>query len=144
MKTSFFKIDELSLGTKGLVFVGEKIIIYRRDDKTNLFPLHLDVPGGGKDSDETPYQTFKREVFEEFGLKLKIKDIVYYRRYPSVIEKGKFGWYAVAKLDESQSKKIVFGDEGTDFMLMTVEEFLDKKDAWPVQQERARDYILNN
>lgn len=137
----FFRPDPLGVGTKGLVFIGNDTLIYRRDNKADKYPLHLDVPGGGKEGDETPFETFRREVYEEFRLNITESDIVYFRRYPSIFEEGKFGWYAVVKLPAKVKSQIVMGEEGIDYSLMPLEEFLKKQDAWPVYQQRAADYL---
>ena len=136
----FFKGDGNFVGTKGLVFVGSNVLVYRRDEKAPKYPLHMDVPGGGAEPNETPFETFKREVKEEFGLHIAEDKIVYSRRYQGTINLTEFGWYAVAKLPEVFADKIVFGDEGVDYSLMSVGDFLELKDAWPTYQERARDY----
>lgn len=136
-----FRYDPLSAGTKGLVFIGDDALLYRRDERAKQFPLHLDVPGGGPEAKETPFATFQREVKEEFGLEINKNDIVYARKYPSVFEKGKFGYFTVAKLPKEAKKLITFGDEGLEYLLMPVEQYLARKDAWPVYQDRAADYI---
>lgn len=137
----FFKFDELTLGTKGLVYIGEKVLIYRRDDKTPKFPLVLDVPGGKNEPDETPFETFAREVKEEFGLIITKDDISYVRRYPSVYEDGRFAWFAVAKLPATQEKNVTFGDEGLRYQLMNIDDYMNANDAWELYQERTRDYL---
>ena len=137
----FFKNDHEFDGTKGLVFVGDEIIIYRRDSNTTLFPFFLDVPGGVRESSETPFETFKREVKEEFGLELQAEHITYSRRYTNNIEPPVFTWFAVAKLPIEFKHRIQFGDEGINYTLMSIEEFLKCKDAIPIHQERTVDYI---
>ncbi len=138
--SDFFKGDDNFAGTKGLVFIGDKILIYRRDAKASKYPLHLDVPGGGTEPGETPFDTFKREVKEEFGLDLTAEQIVYSRRYQSSLNVNEFGWYAVAKLPQELVDHIKFGDEGLEYSLMPLSEFLKRKDAWPAYQQRAEDY----
>lgn len=136
----FFKGDDNFAGTKGLVFVGDRIIVYRRDEKAPKYPLHLDVPGGGAEPNETPFDTFRREVKEEFGLVIKPHQVVYSRRYKSSLNPNEFGWYAVAKLPENRQNKIIFGDEGLEYSLITLDDFLQRQDAWPAYQKRAADY----
>ena len=58
-------------GAKGLVYIGNEILVYRRDNNTNSEPLKLDLPGGGRDGNESAFETFSREVMEEFGLEIK-------------------------------------------------------------------------
>lgn len=143
----FFKEDDNFVGTKGLVFIGDKVLIYRRDAKAPKYPLYLDVPGGGAEPNETPFETFKREVEEEFGLNITAEQIVYSRRYQSSLNAKEFGWYAVARLPIDQVDVIKFGDEGLEYLLMTLDEFLKQDDAWPIYQKRAEDYVnhlMNN
>lgn len=137
---NFFETDALAVGTKGLVFVGQNILVYRRDENAPIAPLLIDVPGGGAERDETPFETFKREVAEEFGLNIRKKDIVYAKRYKSVFENGKFGWFAVAMLPAAKKSSILFGDEGLGYSLITLEDFLKLEDAWPIYQKRAKEY----
>lgn len=139
----FFKVDPLAVGTKGLVFIGDDVLLYRRDNEAPKYPLHIDVPGGGAEKGETPFETYKREVKEEFGLEITEENIVYSKRYESIFEKGKFGWYAVAKLSNEARSEITFGDEGLEYMLMPLKDFLDRDDAWPVYQQRAADYAAS-
>ncbi len=137
---SFFKYDPQTMGAKGVVLIGDKVLCYRRDDKTDLYPLYIDLPGGGPEPGETPFDTFKREVKEEFDLEIKPEHIVYEKTYPSKIQKGKYAHFPVAKLPSSAEKDIKFGPEGLEYLLLSFEEFVSRKDVWPVLQDRAKDY----
>jgi len=136
-----YKYDSNSIGTKGLVFIGDNLLVYRRDANTTSYPLHLDLPGGGAEGTETPFDTFKREVFEEFGLKIEPENIVYMRRYPSVLRPGMSACFPVAKLSSEAEADIKFGHEGLGYMLMPITEYVVRTDAWPIFQERAVDYM---
>lgn len=136
-----FRQDHQVDGAKGLVFIGDKIIVYRRDTHTAVHPLELDLPGGGGEEGECPFDTFKREVREEFGLELTPRDIVYARRYPSTIKPGRFGYYLVAKLPPKAQKQITFGNEGVGYLLLTPEEYVVRNDAWSLFQARTVDYL---
>jgi 8-oxo-dGTP pyrophosphatase MutT (NUDIX family) len=63
----FFKRDLKADGAKGLILIGSRMLVYRRDNKTKIYPLHIDLPGGGIEEGETPFEGFKREVKEEFN-----------------------------------------------------------------------------
>ena len=136
-----YTYDSNSIGSKGLVFVGDNVLVYRRDTKTASHPLELDLPGGGPKGMETPFQTFKREVAEEFGLCIEPADIVYARRYPSAMLPGMSAYFPVAKLSSEAEIDIKFGDEGLEFMLMPIEEYVARTDAWPIFQARTVDYM---
>lgn len=137
-----FKRDPKTGGSKGLVFIGDKILVYRRDGNTNNFPHCIDLPGGGPESNETPFENFKREVKEEFSLDINPEHVVYFNVYPSSIESGKVTYFPVVKLPESESKNIKLGNEGLEYLLMSTEEFLGLKDlAWPHMKERVVDYL---
>lgn len=138
----FYKQDPHSIGSKGLVFVGDMILVYRRSEDTDRYPLKVDLPGGGPEPGETPFDTFKREVNEEFGLDISKEDIVWARKYRSSDNKSKFAYYPVAKLPSSAETDIKFGDEGIACWLMPLEKYIKLEDAaWPVLQRRAEDYL---
>ncbi|HSW79282.1 MAG TPA: NUDIX domain-containing protein [Candidatus Saccharimonadales bacterium] len=139
----FFKVDPLQSGTKGIIFVGDMMLVCRRDDKTDHFPLKLDFPGGGSELNESPFDTFKREAMEEFGLKIKPSDIIYFRKYPSTLFPGKNTYFPVAKLPVTERNNVTFGGEGTEWLLMSVQEYLHNTDAVPFLAERTRDYLEN-
>lgn len=136
-----YKYDSKSIGSKGLVFIGDKVLVYRRDTKTDIHPLELDLPGGGPEGRETPFETFKREVCEEFGLTIEPADIVYARRYPSTMRPGMSAYFPVAKLPSDTETLIKLGDEGLEFLLMPIMEYVARTDAWPIFQARAVDYM---
>lgn len=144
-KIQFAEIDQPdphSLGTKGLVFVGDEVIVYRRSDDAPRYAGRIDVPGGAKEGDETPFQTFRREVQEEFGLHIERKQVVYARAYEQLDGQTR-GWYLVAQLPAASKDDIVFGDEGSGYMTMPLDHFLAlaEDDVWPAYQHRAKDFV---
>lgn len=139
-KDTFNKNADFS-GSKGLLYIGEKLLVYRRDGKTDKFPFYIDLPGGGRAGDESPFETFRREVSEEFGLIIERRQVVYARKYPSIDKKHGFGYFVVAKLPAAEENNIHFGTEGDDYFLMAPTEYLLRTDAWPVYQQRTADYF---
>lgn len=138
-----FNVVEFS-GAKGLVFIGEKFIVYRRDDTTKNSPGLLDLPGGGREGGETPFETFKREVKEEFGVTISENDILASYRKDSMVNLGTKSFFIVTKPLGITVKDIVFGNEGTEWMLMVPEEFIQRSDGIERQQKRVGKYLMGN
>ena len=129
-------------GCKIALFCGDKLLTILRDDKENIpWPNMWELPGGGREGDESPFECAAREVFEELGIRLT-KDCLLWRKvYPSVLFEGKESVFLVGKLAQEQFDKIVFGDEGQSYKLMSIDEFLDSDKVVPQLQDRVRDYI---
>ena len=137
----FFIYDPLTAGSKGLVFIGNKVLVYRRDNNTKLYPLYIDLPGGGLEPNETPFETFEREVYEEFGLKIHKEDITYVKKYPGVTDTSKYAYFPVAKLPEEAEKKIKFGNEGLEYMVLELDDYFGREDLCPILRERSLEYV---
>jgi len=135
-----FKKVEFS-GTKGLVFLKDKIVVYRRDSKTINSPGLIDLPGGGREENESPFDTFIREVMEEFGIRVTEKEIISSFRQNSHVNPGTKSFFFVTKSLDLGAEDIVFGDEGTEWFLMTPEDFLSRADGIERQQKRVEKYL---
>jgi 8-oxo-dGTP diphosphatase len=138
-ENTFKKVD--FNGAKGLVFLGDKILTYRRDNKTNNSPLCIDLPGGGREEDESPFDTFKREIKEEFGIDIEKNDIKFSCTVQSVIESNKKSYFVVAILPKIKASDVVFGNEGVEWMLMSPQEFINRHDGIHRQQKRVEKYL---
>jgi 8-oxo-dGTP diphosphatase len=142
IEPKFFLVDSKCDGAKGLIYIGSRILVYKRDDKTNVYPRYIDLPGGGTDKGETPFETLKREVKEEFGLSFSKKDIVYAKRFDSSFKPGKTAYFAVIKLQDNEETNVVFGDEGESWELIDLDDYIRLPNvAWPILQERAEEYL---
>ncbi|MCF7834129.1 MAG: NUDIX domain-containing protein [Candidatus Pacebacteria bacterium] len=128
-------------GVKGLVFIGDKILTYRRDTKTKSFPLYIDLPGGGKEEGESPFDTFKRETKEEFGIEINPDDVKYAKQYMSAMDTTKESYFIVVNPLNMKESDVVFGDEGLEPVLITPDEYLKLNDAIKRQQDKVVDYL---
>lgn len=128
-------------GAKGVVFVGDKILVYRRDNKTNIFPLYIDLPGGGKEEGESPFDTFKREVIEEFGIEIDQKDVEYAKEFKTTVNPTEESYFIVVHALNTKENDIIFGSEGLEFMLMRPGEYLVLSDGIKGQQDEVRKYL---
>ncbi|MCJ2143633.1 NUDIX hydrolase [Methylobacterium sp. E-066] len=129
-------------GAKIALILGTEILVYRRDDRPDIpFPGLWDLPGGGRETDESPADCALRETHEEFGLIIEPERIVWQRRYPSWSGTGAAAYFCAAPLLPVEVEKIRFGSEGTDWTLMPVEWFIAHQQAVPHLQERVFDYL---
>ena len=135
-----FKIIDFN-GAKGMVFLGDQILVYRRDMKTKKSPGCIDMIGGGRECNESPFETFKREVKEEVGLNIEKDDIQYSNLFQSHDDSGKISFFFVTKPLKFTKSDVKFGDEGTELLTMTPREFINRPDGIERQQKRVRDYL---
>ena len=129
-------------GCKIALICGDKVLTILRDDKENIpWPNMWELPGGGREGDESPFECAAREVYEELSIQLSKEDIVWSWIYPSMLDENKNSVFLVGKLTQEQFDSIVFGDEGQAYKLMNIEEFLTSSQVVPQLQGRLRDYL---
>ena len=129
-------------GCKIALFCGDKILTILRDDKETIpWPNMWELPGGGREGNETPFECVAREVYEELNIQLSKEEIIWSWIYPSMLDENKNSVFLVGQLTQEQFDSIVFGDEGQAYKLMSIEEFLNSKQAVPQLQGRLRDYL---
>ncbi|CIO63637.1 MutT/nudix family protein%3B 7%2C8-dihydro-8-oxoguanine-triphosphatase [Streptococcus pneumoniae] len=129
-------------GCKIALFCEDKLLTILRDDKASIPWANMwELPGGGREGDESPFECAAREVYEELGIHLDEDCLLWSKIYPSVIFKGKKSLFMVGQLRQEQFDNIIFGDEGQGYKLMPIEEFLNSKQAVPQLQGRLRDYL---
>ena len=129
-------------GCKIALFCGDKLLTILRDDKSNIpYPNIWELPGGGREGDESPFECAVREVYEELGIHLTEDCLLWSKVYPSMLFEGKESVFLVGKLTQEQFDSIVFGDEGQGYRMMSTDEFLGSDKVVPQLQERVRDYL---
>ena len=129
-------------GCKIALFCGDKLLTILRDDKDNIpWPNMWELPGGGREGDESPFECVSREVYEELGIHLNEDCLLWSKVYPSMLFEGRQSVFMVGQLSQEQFDNITFGDEGQTYKLMSIEEFLNSKQAVPQLQGRLRDYL---
>ena len=124
-------------GCKIALFCGDKLLTILRDDKENIpWPNMWELPGGGRENEETPFECVQREVFEELGLKLEEVAIVWAKEYQGMLDPAKTSIFMVGTITQEECASIVFGDEGQAYQMMDIRQFLaDKKVIPPVAAE---------
>lgn len=129
-------------GAKIALLCEGQTLVYLRDDKPDIpWAALWDLPGGGRENDETPTACALRETHEEFGLTLDPVHIVWSRRYPAALDASQHSWFLVAELPAGSFRDVVFGDEGQRWEVMPVETYLALPDGIAHLQQRLRDYL---
>ena len=138
--------DQLDFtGVKVALLVEKSILVILRDNKPDIpWPNTWELPGGGREGQETPLECLRREVWEELGLILEEKSIIWSRIYPSMLDEERSAVFVVAKISQKQYQEIRFGDEGQCYKLMSIDEFLGSDKVVPQLQDRVRDYVEKN
>ena len=124
-----------------LICDGLILTILRDDNPTIPWPNLWELPGGGREGDESPFECVAREVYEELGIHLTEDCLLWSKVYPSMLYAGRQSVFMVGQLSQELFDSITFGDEGQAYKLMSIEEFLKSKQAVPQLQGRLRDYL---
>lgn len=126
------------MGAKAALFLGEQLLTYQRDDRPGLPWAGLwDLPGGGREGEESAEDCLLRELFEEFGLQLPPSRLIWRRVFPSMLDAARPSVFFGGRVSAEEIAGISFGDEGQGWDLMPVADFLDHATAVPEMQRRA-------
>ena len=129
-------------GCKIALFCGDKLLTILRDDKENIpWPNMWELPGGGREGNETPFECVAREVYEELNIQLSKEEVIWSEIYPGILDEKKQFVFLVGNLAQEEFEHIDFGDEGQGYKLVSFEEFLTSDRVVPQLQERVRDYV---
>ena len=126
-------------GAKLLLNSGSEALTYLRGDKPGLpWAAKWDLPGGGREGQESPESCALRELEEEFGLRLGPERLLWRRAFPTVDVPGKVGWFFAGRISAAEIAGIRFGDEGQFWRMMPFAAWLAHPDAVPDLQVRSR------
>jgi 8-oxo-dGTP diphosphatase len=126
-------------GAKVALFLGDKLAVILRDDLPGLsFAGHWDLPGGGRERHETPFECVARECEEELGLVLRQQNMVWSRAFSNAVTGKGNVWFFVAKLPVDAVEQVRFGSEGQCWSMMSTQGYLSHPKAVPAFQGRLR------
>lgn len=135
-------MNDLSFqGVKVALINNGKVLTVLRDNIPNIpYPNMWDLAGGGRENEESPYETMRREVLEELNIDIPESSVVWVKHYESVTKPGKKSVFMVANISDHQIESIKFGEEGQGYKMVTFQEFLDNKDVIEQLKHRFLDY----
>lgn len=118
---------------------GDRLLTCQRDDFPHLpWPGMWDLPGGGREGDETPEACALRELEEEFGLRMGPERLIWRREFPAMIGPARVGWFFAGRISTVEIAAIRFGSEGQGWQMMEVAAFLAHPTAVPELRRRVR------
>lgn len=128
-------------GAKIALLSEGRLVAYQRDMKRDIpFPGMWDLPGGGREGGETPIDCAIRETQEEFGLAVDPCSIVWTRSYPGRTPESPVSYFLVADIGNDGFGAVSFGDEGQQWAIMTLRQFLDHPEVVSHLKHRLREY----
>lgn len=124
-------------GAKVALLLGDRLVSVLRDDKPGLAWANMwDLPGGGREGDEVPWDCALRETREEVGLDLTGLAPAWEGTFPSQSRPGQVAWFYLLRLPAGRMP--ILGDEGQEVRLMTPGAFLDHPRAIGFLKHRLR------
>ena len=129
-------------GCKIALICDDKLLTILRDDKASIpYPNMWELPGGGREDEEPPFECVQREIFEELGLKLEEAAIDWAKEYQGMLDPEETSIFMVGTITQEDFASIAFGDEGQAYQMMDVSQFLADEKVIPQLQDRLRDYL---
>ena len=127
------------VGAKAALFCGDALLTLQRDAHPGLpWPGMWDLPGGGREGEETPEACLLRELHEEFGLRLPVSRLTWRAVLPSMLYPDRKSVFFAGTVTRAEVAAIRFGDEGQGWALMPTHAFLSHPNAIPDLQDRVR------
>ena len=119
-----------------LTHAGRLLTCLRDDYDWIPFPAHWDLPGGGAEPGETPVDCALRELAEEFGLRLAAGRLTGHA-FPGWNDPARLSWLFTGAITADEIAAIRFGDEGQEWRMMPVGEFIAHPRAVPHFRDRV-------
>ena len=136
-------MNELNFqGVKVALINNGRVLTILRDNIPNIpYPNMWDLAGGGRENEESPYETMRREVKEELGIDIPESDVVWVKYCESITNPGNRSVFMVANISEYQIDNIEFGEEGQGYRIVSFSDFLENKNVIEQYRIRLSEYI---
>lgn len=119
----------------------QRVLVFLRDDKPDIeSPNMWDLPGGGREGNESPESCVLRELYEEFGPSFSEERLLYKRRYHRE-HRGRSAYFFVGSISSTEADSISFGEEGQRWTMMPVDLYLEHPQVVPRHKVRMQDYL---
>jgi 8-oxo-dGTP diphosphatase len=129
-------------GVKVALLLGDHILAIQRDQKPGLRYAGLwDLPGGGREGQETPLQTATREVQEELGFTLETNALLWSKTYPANADTRYPTCFMVLAITQPMVNQISFGTEGQRWQLYRLGDFMESDQVIPFLKSRLAAYL---
>jgi 8-oxo-dGTP diphosphatase len=126
-------------GAKIAILRGDDVLTLQRDDRPDIpYPGEWDLPGGGRECNETPIQTAARELLEELNVRLDPSKIIYSAEELAEGDSQERVHFFMARWDDLFDDGIILGDEGQRWRWMPIPDFLSRKDVVKPLRGRLR------
>ena len=139
MTRSYAALPEMNMafaGAKLAILTEGAVISILRDDRPDIpYPNHWDLPGGGREGDESPVDCVLRETREELGIALLARDISWGKVFGIGASRT---WFFASCLSADRISDIRLGEEGQTWDRMPLDTFLRHERAVPHFQDRLR------
>lgn len=130
------------IGVKIALLCGDSLVVIQRDNKPGLrFADMWDMPGGGREDNETPFECVAREIVEELGIKISQDSVVSEKAYPAIHDPTLTSYFMVATINLDTIAAIKFGNEGQGWKMMTIDDFMSDPKVIEALKERLADYL---
>ena len=126
-------------GAKLVLLIGGQLLTLLRCDRPDIpFPGCWDLPGGGREGRESAEDCALRETFEEVGLRLEARDLVWRAEFAMPARPGARSIWFGASLSAEVARDIRFGDEGQGWALVPPLDWLIHPKVVPHFPDRVR------
>jgi 8-oxo-dGTP diphosphatase len=123
---------KFGVAVKGIIRRDGKILVVKRADHDDHKPGVWETVGGGVDESETPQNALVREIMEESGLKVSVKEPFNVFTFTKDTGEVKIG---ITFLCDYTDGEVVLSEEHSDYIWINPSEFADMESVPSLHEE---------